>query len=56
MEGYLDYKKDSKAYVYAKLYDSLVEGKLTLEMLERGLLQNASAKAFLSVKSLLVRL
>ncbi|AWR95607.1 hypothetical protein DFR85_14430 [Acidianus brierleyi] len=51
MEGYLDYKKDSKAYIYAKLYDSLVEGKLTLEMLERGLLQNASAKAFLSVKS-----
>ena len=51
MEGYLDYKKNYKAYIYAKLYDSLIEGKLSIEMLQRGLLQNASAKAFLSVKS-----
>ena len=51
MEGLLDFKKDPKAYVYSKIYDSLVEGKLSLEMLERGLLQNASAKAFMSVKS-----
>ena len=51
MEGLLDYKKDPKAYVHAKIYDSLVEGRLSLEMLKRGLLQNASAKAFMSVKS-----
>jgi Archaeal PaREP1/PaREP8 family. len=51
MEGYLDYKNNSKGYIYAKLYDSLVEGKLALEMLQKGLLQNASSKAFLSVKS-----
>ena len=51
MEGYLDYKSNSKGYIYAKLYDSLVEGKLALEMLQKGLLQNASSKAFLSVKS-----
>ncbi|BDC17642.1 hypothetical protein HS5_05320 [Acidianus sp. HS-5] len=46
MEGHLDYKKDYKAYIYAKLYDSLIEGKLFIEMLQRGLLQNASAKVF----------
>jgi hypothetical protein len=51
MEGYLDYKNNSKGYIYAKLYDSLVEGKLALEMIQKGLLQNASSKAFLSVKS-----
>ncbi|PVU76927.1 hypothetical protein DDW13_01750 [Acidianus hospitalis] len=51
MEGYLDYKKDFKGYIYAKLYDSLIEGKLSLEMLQRGMIQNASSKAFLSVKS-----
>jgi len=51
MEGYLDYKSDSKGYIYAKLYDCLVEGKLALEMTRKGLLQNASSKAFLSVKS-----
>jgi hypothetical protein len=51
MEGYLDYKSNSKGYIYAKLYDSLVEGKQALEMLQKGLLQNASSKAFLSVKS-----
>jgi Archaeal PaREP1/PaREP8 family. len=51
MEGFLDYKRDSKAYIYAKLYDCLVEGRLALEMIQKGLLQNASSKAFLSVKS-----
>ena len=50
MEGYLDYKRDSKAFIYAKLYDSLVEGKVALEMLGRGMLQNAAGKAFLAVK------
>ena len=51
MEGYLDYKSDSKGYIYGKLYDCLVEGKLALEMTQKGLLQNASSKAFSSVKS-----
>jgi Archaeal PaREP1/PaREP8 family. len=51
MEGYSDYKSDSKGYIYAKLYDCLVEGRLALEMMQKGLLQNASSKAFLSVKS-----
>ena len=51
MEGFLDYKSDSKGYIYAKLYDCLVEGRLALEMMRKGLLQNASSKAFLSVKS-----
>lgn len=51
MEGYLDYKSDSKGYVYAKLYDCLVEGRSALEMMQKGLLQDASSKAFSSVKS-----
>ena len=51
MEGFLDYRKDPEAYVYAKVYDSLVEGRLALEMLRRGLLQNAASKAFMGVKS-----
>ena len=51
MEGYLDYKSDSKGYIYTKLYDCLVEGRSALEMMRKGLLQNASSKAFLSVKS-----
>lgn len=50
MEGYLDYKKDAKVFIYAKLYDSLVEGRLALEMLKRGTLQNAASEAFLAVK------
>nr|WP_054849332.1 hypothetical protein [Vulcanisaeta sp. JCM 14467] len=44
MEGFLDYRKDPEAYVYAKVYDSLIEGRLALEMLRRGLLQNAASK------------
>ena len=43
MQGYLDYKSNS-SYIYAKLYDSLVEGKQALEMIQKGLLQNASSK------------
>ncbi|ADY02123.1 PaREP1 family protein [Vulcanisaeta moutnovskia 768-28] len=50
--GYLDYRKDPRTYVYAKVLDGLVEAKLALEMLIRGLIQNASAKAFMSVKSI----
>jgi hypothetical protein len=51
MEGFLDYKRDSKGYIYAELYDCLVEGRSALEMMQKGLLQDASSKAFLSVKS-----
>ncbi len=50
--GYLDYKRDPVAYVYAKVLDGLVEARLALEMLGRDLIQNASAKAFMSVKSI----
>ncbi|MGC9178894.1 MAG: PaREP1 family protein [Vulcanisaeta sp.] len=50
--GYLDYRKDPRTYVYAKVLDGLVEAKLALEMLIRGLIQNASAKAFMSIKSI----
>ena len=51
--GYLDYKGNPRAYVYAKVLDGLTEAKLALEILSRGLLQNAAAKAFMSVKSIL---
>ncbi|WP_243679653.1 PaREP1 family protein [Vulcanisaeta souniana] len=50
--GYLDYKRDPVAHVYAKVLDDLVEARLALEMLGRDLIQNASAKAFMSVKSI----
>ncbi|MGC9105462.1 MAG: PaREP1 family protein [Thermoprotei archaeon] len=53
MEGFLDYKQRPRDYVYAKVYEALVEANLSLEMLRRGLLQNAASKAFLSVKSLI---
>ncbi|MBB5254601.1 hypothetical protein HNQ62_002375 [Sulfurisphaera ohwakuensis] len=43
MEGYLDYKKNPKEYVYTKVYESLIEARLALEMLKRGLLKNAFA-------------
>jgi len=50
--GYLDHKGNPRAYVYAKVLDGLTEAKLALEMLSSGLLQNAAAKAFMSVKSI----
>jgi Archaeal PaREP1/PaREP8 family. len=50
--GYLDYRSNPGAYVYARVLDGLVEAKLALEMLSRGLMQNAAAKAFVSVKSI----
>jgi hypothetical protein len=53
VEGFLDYKQRPRDYVYAKVYEALVEANLSLEMLRRGLLQNAASKAFLSVKSLM---
>jgi hypothetical protein len=50
--GYLDYKGNPRAYVYAKVLDGLTEAKLALEALSSGLLQNAAAKAFMSIKSI----
>jgi hypothetical protein len=50
--GYLDYRSNPGAYVYAKVLDGLVEARLALEMLSRDLMQNAAAKAFMSVKSI----
>jgi len=35
--GYLDYRSNPGAYVYARVLDGLVEAKLALEMLSRGL-------------------
>ena len=49
---YLDYRSNPRAYVYAKVLDGLTEARLALEMLSRGLLQNAAAKAFMSIKSI----
>ncbi len=48
----MDYRKDPGTYVYAKVLDGLTEARLALEMLGRGLVQNASARAFMSVRSI----
>jgi len=34
--GYLDYKGNPRAYVYAKVLDGLTKAKLALEMLSKG--------------------
>jgi len=34
--GYLDYRSNPGAYVYAKVLDGLVEARLALEMLSRS--------------------
>ena len=46
-----DYKENPKSYIHMKVMESLVESRLTLEMLKRELLTNASSKAFISLKS-----
>ncbi|BCU70012.1 PaREP1 family protein [Stygiolobus caldivivus] len=48
----IDYKSDPRAYVYVKMLEALNEAKLSLEMLKRGMLTNASAKAFMAVKAI----
>lgn len=48
----LDYKADPKSYVYVKVMESLVESKLALEMLRKGMITNASSKAFIAVKAI----
>ncbi|MEJ2771714.1 PaREP1 family protein [Stygiolobus sp. CP8521M] len=47
----LDYKENPKSYIHMKVMESLVESRLALEMLKRGLLTNASSKAFISTKA-----
>jgi flagellar motor component MotA len=49
----LDYKKDPNSYVYMKVLEGLVEGKLALEMLKKGFLTNAPSKIFLAVKAII---
>lgn len=51
MHEVLDYKKDLKNYVYAKILEGLIEAKLSIEMLKKGLLTDAASKAFLAVKA-----
>ncbi|BDB98781.1 PaREP1 family protein [Saccharolobus caldissimus] len=48
----LDYKADPKSYVYVKVMESLMETKLALEMLRKGMITNASSKAFIAVKAI----
>ncbi len=48
----LDYKADPKSYVYVKVMESLMEAKLALEMLRKGMITNASSKAFIAVKAM----
>ena len=39
-------KPSTEGYVSARLLEALVEGRLALEFLERGLVRNAAGKAF----------
>ena len=48
----LDYKKDPRSYVRAKVLEGLIEGRLALEMLRKGFLTNSASKAFISVKAI----
>jgi Archaeal PaREP1/PaREP8 family. len=48
----LDYKADPRSYVYVKVMETLTEGKLALEMLKKGMITNASSKAFITVKAM----
>lgn len=49
----LDYKIDPKSYVYVKVMEGLMESKLALEMLRKGMITNASSKAFIAVKAII---
>jgi len=49
----LDYKKDPRSYVRAKVLEGLIEGRLALEMLRKGFLTNSASKAFISVKAII---
>ncbi|BDC18945.1 PaREP1 family protein [Acidianus sp. HS-5] len=49
----LDYKADPKSYIYVKVMEGLMESKLALEMLRKGMITNASSKAFIAVKAII---
>jgi hypothetical protein len=49
----LDYKTDPKSYIYVKVMEGLMESKLALEMLRKGMITNASSKAFIAVKAII---
>ncbi|MEM0467955.1 MAG: PaREP1 family protein [Pyrobaculum sp.] len=49
-------KPSSEGYVSARLLEALVEGRLALEFLERGLVRNAAGKAFQAWRALLAAL
>ena len=49
-------KTSTEGYVSARLLEALVEGRLALEFLERGLVRNAAGKAFQAWRALLAAL
>jgi len=49
-------KPTDERYVEARLLEALVEARLALEFLERGLTRNAAGKAFQALKALLAAL
>ncbi|WP_333639008.1 PaREP1 family protein [Pyrobaculum aerophilum] len=49
-------KPSSEGYVSARLLEALVEGRLALEFLERGLVRNAAGKAFQAWRAFLAAL
>ena len=49
-------KPSTEGYVSARLLEALVEGRLALEFLERGLVRNAAGKAFQAWRALLAAL
>jgi hypothetical protein len=44
---------DPKSYIYVKVMEGLMESKLALEMLRKGMITNASSKAFIAVKAII---
>ena len=49
-------KPTSEDYINARLLEALIEAKLALEFLNRGLVRNAAGKAFQAWKALLAAL
>ncbi|MFB6491500.1 MAG: PaREP1 family protein, partial [Thermoproteus sp. AZ2] len=49
-------KPSDEAYVEARLLEALVEARLALEFLSRGLVRNAAGKAFQAWRALLAAL
>jgi hypothetical protein len=44
---------DPKSYIYVKVMEGLMESKLALEMLRKGMITNASSKAFIAVRAII---